>query len=94
MRKLVQSQGAVARSGYFSTDCRHLNFELSFEEGFDEARKWLDQTSTREELERLCAESRAKQVMLALRSLIARCTRQRHAASDVLPCGVGACARL
>jgi hypothetical protein len=36
-----------------------LEFELSFEEGFNEARDWLEQPSTKEELERLCAESRA-----------------------------------
>ena len=50
---------ALARSGYFY-GLPPLEFELSFEEGFDEAREWLDQASTREELERLCAESRAK----------------------------------
>jgi hypothetical protein len=49
---------ALARSGYFYG--LSLEFELSFEEGFNEAREWLDQPSTREELERLCAESRAK----------------------------------
>ena len=50
---------ALARSGYFY-GLPPLEFELSFEEGFDEAREWLDQPSTKEELERLCAESRAK----------------------------------
>ena len=50
---------ALARSGYFYGR-PPLEFELSFEEGFDEAREWLDQPSTKEELERLCAESRAK----------------------------------
>jgi hypothetical protein len=50
---------ALARSGYFY-GLPPLEFELSFEEGFDEARKWLDQPSTKEELERLCQESRAK----------------------------------
>jgi hypothetical protein len=49
----------LARSGYFY-GLPPLEFELSFEEGFDEAREWLDQPSTREELERLCVESRAK----------------------------------
>ena len=49
----------LARSGYFY-GLPPLEFELSFEEGFNEARKWLDQPSTREELERLCAKSRAK----------------------------------
>ena len=50
---------ALARSGYFY-GLPPLEFELSFEEGFDEAREWLDQPSTKEELERLCQESRAK----------------------------------
>jgi hypothetical protein len=50
---------ALARSGYFY-GLPPLEFELSFEEGFNEAREWLDQPSTREELERLCEESRAK----------------------------------
>jgi hypothetical protein len=50
---------ALARSGYFY-GLTPLAFELRFEEGFSEAREWLDQPSTREELERLCQESRAK----------------------------------
>ena len=49
----------LSRSGYFY-GLPPLEFELSFEEGFDEAREWLDQPSTKEELERLCQESRAK----------------------------------
>jgi hypothetical protein len=49
----------LARSGYFY-GLPPLEFELSFEEGFNEAREWLDQPSTREELEGLCGESRAK----------------------------------
>ena len=62
MRKLNSFKGkarALARSGYFY-GLPPLEFELSFEEGFNEAREWLEQPSTREELERLCAESRAK----------------------------------
>jgi hypothetical protein len=56
--KLLQIQGAC-----FSAVRLFLwpdAFELSFEEGFDEAREWLDQPSTKAELERLCQESRAK----------------------------------
>ena len=49
----------LARSGYFY-GLPPLEFELSFEKGFKDAREGLDQASTREELERLCAESRAK----------------------------------
>jgi hypothetical protein len=50
---------AVARSGYFY-GLPLLEFELSFQDGFKEAREWLDLASTKEELERLCQESRAQ----------------------------------
>jgi hypothetical protein len=56
MRKLnsFKAKGReLARSGYFY-GLPPLEFELSFEEGFNEAHEWLGQTSTREELERLC----------------------------------------
>ena len=62
MRKLNSFKAkarALARSGYFY-GLPPLEFELSFEEGFDDAREWLDQPSTKEELERLCVASRAK----------------------------------
>jgi hypothetical protein len=62
MRKLSSFKAkarALARSGYFY-GLPPLEFELSFEEGFNEAREWFDEPSTREELERLCAEPRAK----------------------------------
>lgn len=50
---------ALAQSGsYYGLP--PLLFELSFEEGFQEAREWLALASTREELERLCQTSRAK----------------------------------
>jgi hypothetical protein len=50
---------ALARSGYLY-GLPPLEFELSFEDGFKEARDWLDLASTKEELERLCQESRAQ----------------------------------
>jgi len=62
MRKLNSFKAkarALARSGYFY-GLPPLEFELSFEDGFSEAREWLEQPSTREELERLCVASRAK----------------------------------
>jgi hypothetical protein len=49
---------ALARSGHFY-GLPPLEFELSFEEGFHEAREWLALASTKEELEGLCQESRA-----------------------------------
>jgi hypothetical protein len=48
---------ALAGSGHFY-GLPPLEFELSFEEGFREAREWLALASTKEELERLCQESR------------------------------------
>ena len=62
MRKLNSFKAKaldLARSGYFY-GLPPLEFELSFEDGFNEAREWLDQPSTKEELERLCVELRAK----------------------------------
>ena len=62
MRKLNSFKAkarALARSGFFY-GLPPLEFELSFEEGFHEAREWLAHPSTREELERLCQESRAR----------------------------------
>jgi hypothetical protein len=49
---------ALARSGHFY-GLPPLEFELSFEEGFHEARQWLGLASTKEELEQLCQQSRA-----------------------------------
>ena len=49
----------LARSGHFY-GLPPLEFELSFQEGSQEARAWLELASTKEELERLCQESRAK----------------------------------
>jgi hypothetical protein len=50
---------ALARSRYFY-GLPPLEFELGFEKGFEEAREWLKQPSTREKLEHLCQASRAK----------------------------------
>ena len=47
---------ALARSGHFY-GLPPLEFKLSFEEGFHEAREWLQRASTKEELERLCQAS-------------------------------------
>ena len=49
---------ALARSGHFY-GLPPLEFELRFEEGFYEAREWLELASTKDELESLCQESRA-----------------------------------
>ena len=49
----------LARSGHFY-GLRPLEFELSFESDFREAREWLALASTKQELEQLCQQSRAK----------------------------------
>ena len=62
MRKLDSFKAkarALARSGYFY-GLPPLEFELCFEKGFEEAREWLKQPSTKEKLARLCQASRAK----------------------------------
>ena len=46
--------------GFFFSPRIIATFSTYSLEGFNEAREWLGQTSTREELERLWAESRAK----------------------------------
>ena len=49
----------LARSGHLFYGLPPLEFELSFEEGFHQAGEWLELASTKEELERICQESRA-----------------------------------
>ena len=51
--ELVQSKGARSSSIWLFLRTAALEFELIFEDGFHEAREWL-------ELERLCQESRKK----------------------------------
>ena len=62
MSKLKEFQSrarALARSGAFYA-LPPLEFQLQFEDGYDEARDWLEDGETREELDRLCRESRQK----------------------------------
>jgi len=49
----------VARSGKFY-GWPPLAFELSFEEGFSEAREWVYSAAAREELDRVCKEARKR----------------------------------
>jgi hypothetical protein len=51
----------LARSGRFF-GWRPLEFELSFEKGFSEARDWLNRAATQEELDRLCRIARARRL--------------------------------
>ena len=62
MSKLKEFQArarALARSGAFYA-LPPLEFELQFENGYDEAREWLEDGETRDELDRLCRESRLR----------------------------------
>ena len=62
MDKLEEFQAKareLARSGEFYGGLP-IKFELRFEDGYAEAREWLNSPATREELDNLCSESRAQ----------------------------------
>ena len=66
MRKLDSFKAkarALARSGYFY-GLPPLEFELSFEEGFHEAREWLELASTRGESWNIFAKRRERSTKL------------------------------
>jgi hypothetical protein len=48
----------LARFGTFF-GWRPIEFELRFEQGFLEARDWLDKATTQDELDRICCKARA-----------------------------------
>jgi hypothetical protein len=48
----------LARSGKFY-GWRPIAFELKFEKGYEEAREWLHDAATKDELTRLCQIARA-----------------------------------
>jgi len=47
----------LARSGEFH-GWRPITFELRFEEGYEEAREWLQDAATQDELDSLCLSAR------------------------------------
>jgi hypothetical protein len=47
----------LARSGQFY-GWRPIAFELRFEDGYEEAREWLNDAATRDELDHLCQKAR------------------------------------
>jgi hypothetical protein len=57
LKSIQQKARELARSGRFF-GWRPIAFELSFEDGFAEARDWLYRVSTRDELDLLCREAR------------------------------------
>ena len=58
LRRIQARARELARSGKFH-GWRPLAFELQFEEGYEEAREWLNIVATQDELERLCQAARA-----------------------------------
>jgi hypothetical protein len=59
LRRIQAKARELARSGKFY-GWPPIEFELSFEEGFSDAREWLYRGDTREELDGICAKARAR----------------------------------
>ena len=59
LKEIQDKAHEFARSGEFH-GWLPIKFELRFEDGYAEARQWLNSPATREELDSLCFKSRAK----------------------------------
>ena len=59
LKRMQAKARELARSGKFY-GWPPLEFELLFEDGFSEAREWLHEAATRDELDRLCREARTR----------------------------------
>ncbi len=57
LRKFQARARALARSGMFY-GLLPLEFELRFEDGYEDARDWLADPAIRDELDQLCREAR------------------------------------
>jgi hypothetical protein len=57
LQKFQKRAYALARSGMFY-GLPPLEFELRFEDGFEESRDWLADAAVRDELDRMCREAR------------------------------------
>jgi hypothetical protein len=57
LQKFQKRARALARSGMFY-GLPPLEFELRFEDGFEESRDWLADPTVRDELDHLCREAR------------------------------------
>ena len=69
LRRFQARARALARSGNFK-GWRSISFELQFEEGFAEGFQWVYEAATQEELDSLCREARAHQLLWARGFLI------------------------
>jgi hypothetical protein len=61
LKRMQAKARELARSGKFY-GWPPLEFELRFEDGFSEAREWLHEAATRDELDRLCREARTRRL--------------------------------
>jgi hypothetical protein len=57
LERIQARAGELARSGKFH-GWRPIAFELQFEEGYEEAREWLNDLATRDDLDYLCQTAR------------------------------------
>jgi hypothetical protein len=58
LKRIQARAGELARSGKFH-GWRPIAFELRFEKGDEEAREWLHNAATQDEIDRLCQIARA-----------------------------------
>jgi hypothetical protein len=61
LRNIQAKARELAQSGTFY-GWRPIEFVLLFEDGISEAREWLHEASTREELDRICGKARARRL--------------------------------
>jgi hypothetical protein len=66
LREIQTKARKLARSGEFY-GWLPIKFELRFEDGYAEAREWLNDPATREELDNLCHRARTKKPGVPLR---------------------------
>ena len=60
--KTIQAKAReLARSGEFY-GWLPIKFELRFEDGYADAREWLNRAATREELDRICQKARRRRL--------------------------------
>jgi len=59
LKEIQAKARKLARSGEFY-GCLPIKFELRFEDGYAEAREWLNSPATWEELDSLCQKARTQ----------------------------------
>jgi hypothetical protein len=61
LRSIQSKARELARSGEFH-GWLPIKFELRFEDGYADAREWLNRPATREELDRVCQKARVRRL--------------------------------